>query len=340
MLDPQSLIRFDIENPDDSTLQGLDLVIGLSGHADAGLALRQVRHELLDSLNPRLVATFDVDQLVNYREHRPQISFLGDHFAAYQAPRIELYRLTDGLERDFLFLTGPEPDLQWERFAAAVLHLADALNVRLGASFAAVPMPVPHTRPLGVTVHGNRPDLIEGISTWKPTAEVPASVVQLIELKFIEAGRDAVGYSIHVPHYLAEAEYPQVAVAALEYLGAALELGLPTDRLREAGRRIEAQISEQVASTPEVQRMVATFEQRFDEHVPESGRRSLLLDALDELPDGEEIALAAEAFLNGLDAHDTHDASPAGNPPAAHPPVNNPPASNPSASSNPSATNQ
>lgn len=324
MLDPQSLIRFDVENPDDPTLQGLDMVIALAGHADAGLALRQVRHELLDALNPRLVATFDADQLVNYREHRPQVSFLGDHFAAYQAPRIELYRLTDGLERDFLFLTGPEPDLQWDRFTAAVLLLADALNVRLGASFSAVPMPVPHTRPLGVTVHGNRPDLIEGISTWKPTAEVPASVVQLIELRLIEAGRDAVGYSIHVPHYLAEAEYPQAAVAALEYLGAALELGLPTDSLRESGRRIEAQVSEQVASNPEINRMVAAFEQRFDEQLPDEGRRSLLLDALDELPDGEEIALAAEAFLSGLDPkHDPTVTPPAATPPSGTPPVTN-----------------
>ncbi|EMQ98028.1 proteasome assembly chaperone family protein [Paeniglutamicibacter gangotriensis] len=300
MIDPQSLIRFENFDIDAIELQGLDLLIGLRGHADAGHALAQVRTELLDSLNPRLIASFDADQLVNYRERRPQISFLGDHFAAYQGPSIELYLLTDGLDRDFLFLSGPEPDLAWDRFTRSVIALINAFNVQLTVSFDAVPMPVPHTRPLGITAHGNRKDLIEGISTWSPTAEIPASLTALLEVRLIESGRDAVGYSIHVPHYLSEAEYPQVAVGILEHIGAAMELGLPTDRLREAGRDIESQIAEQVAATPDVARMVENFEKRFDKHVPEIERRSLLVTVDAELPDGDEIALAAEEFLSGF----------------------------------------
>lgn len=300
MIDPQSLIRFENFDIDAIELQGLDLLIGLRGHADAGHALAQVRTELLDSLNPRLIASFDADQLVNYRERRPQISFLGDHFAAYQGPSIELYLLTDGLDRDFLFLSGPEPDLAWDRFSRSVIALINAFNVQLTVSFDAVPMPVPHTRPLGITAHGNRKDLIEGISTWSPTAEIPASLTALLEVRLIESGRDAVGYSIHVPHYLSEAEYPQVAVGILEHIGAAMELGLPTDRLREAGRDIESQIAEQVAATPDVARMVENFEKRFDKHVPEIERRSLLVTVDAELPDGDEIALAAEEFLSGF----------------------------------------
>lgn len=300
MIDPQSLIRFENFDIDAIELQGLDLLIGLRGHADAGHALAQVRTELLDSLNPRLIASFDADQLINYRERRPQISFLGDHFAAYQGPSIELYLLTDGLDRDFLFLSGPEPDLAWDRFTRSVIALINAFNVQLTVSFDAVPMPVPHTRPLGITAHGNRKDLIEGISTWSPTAEIPASLTALLEVRLIESGRDAVGYSIHVPHYLSEAEYPQVAVGILEHIGAAMELGLPTDRLREAGRDIESQIAEQVAATPDVARMVENFEKRFDKHVPEIERRSLLVTVDAELPDGDEIALAAEEFLSGF----------------------------------------
>jgi len=299
VLDPLSLLTLNERTIDAVRNQGLGLVVALTGHADAGQVVRQVAAELLDCLDSELLASFDADQLLDYRGRRPQISFLGDHFAAYQAPRLELYRLTDGLGQDFLLLTGPEPDLQWERFAAAVALLAQALNVRLAASFSAVPMPVPHTRPLGVTAHGNRSDLIDGISTWKPTAEIPAAAAHLLELRLIDAGRDAVGYSLHVPHYLAEAEYPQVAVAALEYLGAALGLGLPTDRLRESARRVEAEIAEQVAASPDVQRMLAGFEARFDARAPEDGPRSLLIDPGAELPGGEELAEAAEAFLAG-----------------------------------------
>ncbi|MCO1339239.1 hypothetical protein BJH93_10090 [Kocuria polaris] len=304
MLDPLSLIRLNDEVVDDASLQGRDLIIALDGHADAGHVLRQVRGTLLDELDARLVATFDADQLINYRERRPQITFLGDHFTAYQRPRIELYALTDGLGTPFLLLTGPEPDLQWDRFAAAVVRLSMALNVRLAASFNGVPMPVPHTRRLGVTVYGNRPDLAEGVTTWNPTAEVPASAAHLIELELAQRGRDVVGFTLHVPHYLGDAEYPQVAVAALEHLGAAMGLGLPTDRLREAGRNVGEQIESQVAGSPEIQRMVSKFEQRFDEHVPQQERRSLLLGADEQLPDGDDLGHAIEAYLSGRRAED------------------------------------
>ena len=90
-----------------------------------------------------------------------------------------------------------------------------------------------------------------------------------------------------------------MAVAALEYLGAAMGLGLPTDRLREAAGGSKAQIGEQVAGSPDVQRMVAGFEARFDARAPEDGPRSLLIDPGAELPGGEELAEAAEAFLAG-----------------------------------------
>lgn len=298
MLDPLSLVRLNEEVIDDARLQGLGMLVSLTGHADAGHVSQQVRRELLGNLESEVVAVFDVDQLVDYRERRPRVSLAGDHFAEYVAPAIELYRLTDGLGKDFLFLAGSEPDLQWERFVAAVVLLARGLNVRLVAGIGAAPLPVPHTRRIGVTVHGNRPDLGEGISTWNPSAEIPAAATHLLEMRLDEDGRDVVGYDLHIPHYLADSEYPQAAVAALEFLGAALNLGLPSDSLRESARKVEGQIAEQVAEAPDIQRMVSTFEQRFDAHAPDSERRSLLLPLDEDLPDGEDLASAAEAFLS------------------------------------------
>ncbi|WP_372697855.1 proteasome assembly chaperone family protein [Arthrobacter sp. JSM 101049] len=307
MLDPLSLVRLNEEVIDDERLQGLGMLVSLTGHADAGHVSQQIRRELLGNLDSEVVAVFDVDQLVNYRERRPRVSLAGDHFAEYVAPAIELYRLTDGLGKDFLFLTGSEPDLQWERFVAAVVLLARGLNIRLTAGIGAAPLPVPHTRRIGVTVHGNRPDLGEGISTWNPSAEIPAAATHLLEMRLDKDGRDVVGYDLHIPHYLADSEYPQAAVAALEFLGAALNLGLPTDSLRESARKVEGQIAEQVAETPDIQRMVSTFEQRFDAHVPEVERRSLLLPLDEDLPDGEDLASAAEAFLSSQAAKGSPD---------------------------------
>jgi len=113
----------------------------------------------------------------------------------------------------------------------------------------------------------------------------------------VEAGRNVAGYVIHVPHYLAEAEYPTAAVAGLEYLGAATSLMLPSDRLREAGREVSRQIAEQIDASEEVQQVVSRLESRYDEKAEGTVRRSLLADENDELPNADVLGAAVEAYL-------------------------------------------
>ena len=116
-----------------------------------------------------VVATFDADELLDYRARRPIIFFQGDHLTDYRPPRLSLDLARDEIGQQFLLLTGYEPDFQWERFTAAVLGLIDALEVSSTTWVNSIPMPVPHTRPIGVTVSGNRTDLIEAMSIWRPT---------------------------------------------------------------------------------------------------------------------------------------------------------------------------
>ena len=297
LLDPQSLYIRDDALFSSTELRGLNLVMGFTGFADAGHVVRQITAELLDTLDAEMIAEFDADQLIDYRSRRPQVSFVEDHLQDYQAPSLALYRLVDGLGSPFLLLAGFEPDLQWERFARAVVGLVEELDVNLVTWIHSIPMPVPHTRPVGVTVHGNRPELIEGISVWKPTVEVPAAVGHILELRLTEAGRNIAGYVIHVPHYLAEAEYPTAAVAGLEYLGAATSLMLPTDRLREAGREVGRQIAEQIEASEEVQQVVSRLETRYDEKAEGTVRRSLLADENDQIPNADALGAAVEAYL-------------------------------------------
>lgn len=299
MLDPQSLYNVSRPFSDDPSLRGLPLIAGFTGFVDAGQVVAQVRDEVLASLDHELLAVFDTDQLIDYRSRRPRITFEQDHLRDYQPPILELRVLRDGLGERFLLLSGMEPDLQWERFCAAVGQLVSMLDVPLVAWVHSLPMPVPHTRPLGVTVHGNRGDLIEGMgSTWRPTAELQASIGHLLEVRLMETGHDVVGYVVHVPHYLAEAEYPPAAVTALEYLGASIGRVLPTDRLRAAGRDVERQIARQVDNSAEVQGVVSSLEKRYDEHA-EGSRRSLLVKQNMELASAEELGAAVEAYLAG-----------------------------------------
>ena len=46
--------------------------------------------------------------------------------------------------------------MQWERFVAAVRRWSSGSSVRLTVGLNAIPMAVPHTRPIGVTAHATR----------------------------------------------------------------------------------------------------------------------------------------------------------------------------------------
>lgn len=304
MLDPRTLYNADDQIIGDPALRGLPLLISLTGFVDAGHVVEQVSAELLEVLEHDVIAEFDADQLMDYRSRRPKITFIEDHLTDYRPHTLQVHRLQDGLGEPFLLLTGMEPDFQWERFVSAVIGLVEELDVPLISWVHSIPMPVPHTRPIGVTLHGNRPDLIGGMSAWRPTVEVRASIGHVLELRLIEAGHDVVGHVIHVPHYLSEAEYPPAAVAGLEYLGATARLVLPTDRLREAGRDVERQIAKQVGESADVQSVVTSLEKRYDEYAEGAERRSLLVKENSELASADELGAAVEAYLASSQAEE------------------------------------
>lgn len=276
---------------------GLHLVAGVTGFADAGAAVTQLSDYLLETLSHEIVAEFDVDALLDYRARRPTIYFDQDHLSDYRPLKLNLYLAKDEIGQPFLLLTGFEPDFQWERFSAAVLSLIDAYKVKTTTWVHAIPMPVPHTRQIGVTVSGNRTELTDAMSVWKPHTQVPANALHLVEYRLQQLGHPTVGFVLLIPHYLADTEFPLAAVKALESVSAATGLIFPTDSLREDGREFVSRIDDQVESNTELAKLVGTLEERHDNYMLDNPLRSPLTDEDGELPSADDIAAELENFL-------------------------------------------
>jgi hypothetical protein len=295
MQDPAALYEF---APDADTVpEGLNLVAGLTGFADSGSAVTQFTDYLLETLDHQVVATFDTDELLDYRARRPLVHFDQDHLSDYTPSTLALYLATDEIGQQFLLLTGFEPDFQWERFSAAVLQLIDRFKVRSTTWVHAIPMPVPHTRPIGVTVSGNRTELIDSMSIWKPNTQVPANVLHLIEYRLSALGHPIAGFVLLIPHYLADTEHPDAAIKALEVISVATGLIFPSDSLREEGREFLAKIDAQVETNQELARLVGALEERHDAYMQGNPLRSPLTDEDGALPSADEIAAELENFL-------------------------------------------
>ncbi|WP_433495650.1 proteasome assembly chaperone family protein [Micromonospora sp. CA-248089] len=294
MLDPHELYELTDELPE---LGQPVLIQALTGFVDAGNATRLAREQLLTSLDARVIARFDVDQMFDYRSRRPVMTFVEDHWESYDAPALELHLLRDDDETPFLLLTGPEPDLQWERFVAAVAGLSARLDVRLTVGLNSIPMAVPHTRPSGVTAHATRKDLIAGHEPWLQKVQVPASVGHLLEYRLGEQGRDALGFAAHVPHYVAQAEYPAAAEALLSAVSRSTGLLLPVEALRTAAESVRVEIDRQVTQTEEAATLVQALEEQYDTFARGRGEKSLLAGETGPLPTADELGAELERFL-------------------------------------------
>lgn len=295
MRDPSGLYDLSVEVS--MIPRGLHLVAGLTGFADAGGAVSRLSDYLLSELEAQEVVAFDTDALLDYRARRPIMFFDQDHLVDYKPAKLSVYLVKDELGQPFLFLTGFEPDFQWERFTAAIIQLVEKYEVRDTTWVHAIPMPTPHTRPIGVTVSGNRHDLIESMSIWRPQTQVPTNALHLLEYRLQEKGHPTTGFVLLVPHYLSETDYPQATITALESISAATGLLFPTDRLREENREFLAKVDDQVQGNAELQRLVKALEERHDSYMQDNPLPSPLVDASGEIPTADSIAAELERFL-------------------------------------------
>ncbi len=307
MTEPVRYVHIVDDVPELETLaQGPVLVHCLDGFLDAGNAAALATRHLLGQSSGRVVASFDIDAFYDYRARRPPMTFSENHYEGYESPRLVVRLNHDSLGTPYLLLSGPEPDTHWEAFALAVRAVVEQFGVRLTVSMGAVPMAVPHTRPVMLTNHATVPELLVAENVWKGDIRVPASAQALLELRLGDWGHPAMGFVAHIPHYVAQFDYPSASATLLESVEIATGLQWELGDLEAAGAAKMAEIATQIADSAEVRDVVIGLEQQYDAfHRPtaEDGEALSLAEERD-LPTGEELGAELERFLAGLDRRD------------------------------------
>ena len=180
-------------------------------------------------------------------------------------------------------------------------EVVERLGVTRVVSMGSVPMAVPHTRPIAVTHHANDPDLITGTNPWQGELRVPSSAQALLEIRLGEWGVDALGFVAHIPHYLAQLDYPRASVMLLEHVERAGFLTLDLTDLRAAADEREGEIARYLSANEEVGDVVASLERQYDSFAQAEEAGSSLLADDQPIPTGEEIGQQFEQFLAGLE---------------------------------------
>ncbi|MFC7373874.1 proteasome assembly chaperone family protein [Brachybacterium sp. GCM10030267] len=311
MRDPRDLYRFESADVLAAVPRtGLTLVHALPGLVDAGNACKIASTYLRDELRHLRLVSFDMDELLDYRGSRPQAVFDGTSYTSVDVPDLTLSLMYDEADRPFLFLDGPEPDLQWRRLAEALIDLVEFFEVERVVGMQAVPMAVPHTRPIGLFAHANDPSLLgrpqaqgtpaPGTSMGDEDGEsseivVPAAFGALLENRLGSADHPAMGYAAQIPHYLTRTDFPAGALALLRRVSGAAGLDLPLVHLGDLTDAATVALQETLAQNSEVRQIVTALEEQYDS-TGEDGDSTPIGTTMD-LPTAEEIGEHFERFL-------------------------------------------
>jgi len=254
------------------------------------------RH-VLDSTRHERVWTFDNDELLDYRARRPTFTFERTHLTEYRPPELVLRLVTDELGSQFLLLSGYEPDYRWEAAAEAVVSAIEQFQVSSTSWVHAIPMPVPHTRAQAMTMSGNRADLIDAYSIWRPTTEVPGTFVHLVEFMLCQLGAPVAGSVLLVPHYLADSEYPVATLGVLDAITTMTGITFHSEELRERGREFLSEVADQVSQNDELAELVKNLEARHDNYMSENAPPSPFVDDEGKVLSADSIGAELERFL-------------------------------------------
>lgn len=277
---------------------GLPLVLLLTGYRDAGSTVSQVTESILSMGGGQIVAEFDPDPMFDYRARRPTIFIDDARVQRVTGPSLDLRLVEDSMGVPFLLLSGFEPDFRWGAFIDDVLALIDHFAVSTTTWVHAIPMPVPHTRPIRLSVTGNRADLIERLPVWNARTEAPAHVLHLLEHELTTAGDPVLDLVPLVPHYLADGIMPASALVAIDAIATSTGLLLPTEHLRDEDRTFSADVDRQVAQNEEAQRLIQALEVQHDDYLRDTPEDNPLTNVDGVIPSADEIAAELERFLS------------------------------------------
>jgi hypothetical protein len=256
------------------------LIAAFDGWVDAGSAATTALAILADDATS--VATFDADQLFDYRARRPPLEIVDGRLTELTWPSLALRR-TRLDERDLLVLVGPEPDYRWQAFTADVIALARRLGVVEWISLGAIPAAVPHTRQVPIIGTEASPGLLRGEVEAGPagTLRVPSALVSALEIEASAAGIPALGYFAQVPHYVS-GPYATAALELLRALGNHLGSVIPARELEEEARELRSRLDTAAGLDETTRSYVERLEGMYDEQ---------------RLPSGDDLISDIERFL-------------------------------------------
>ena len=268
------------------------MVCAFKGWNDAGEAASAALSYIRGSFDARDVGDIDPEEFYDFTAVRPTVKLVEGSTREIEWPENTFsVAPVPGAEGDLVMLQGVEPSLRWRRFTQDVVTAAHDLGVRMVITLGALLADVPHSRPVSVTGITTDEALVKRLGFEPPNYEGPTGIVGLLQHACADAGLPAVSLWASVPHYVAAAPNPKVALALVRAFEGTAGLAVDGGELESAAEDYERQVTAAVASDPEVKAFVERLETALDEDAAENPPDE------GQLPSADTIASDFQRFL-------------------------------------------
>jgi proteasome assembly chaperone (PAC2) family protein len=266
------------------------MVCAFKGWNDAGEAASAAVDFIQQHFDCATVAEIDPEEFYDFTAVRPTVKMVEGDARAIEWPQNTIASAkVPGAEGDLLMLQGVEPSLRWRRFSENVVATAQELGARMVLTLGALLADVPHSRPVSITGIAHDQSLVNRLGFERTSYEGPTGIVGVLHHACSVAGLPSASLWASVPHYVAAAPNPKVALALVRAFEGAAGVAVDAGELEEAAEDYERQVSAAVASDPEVKAFVERLETAMDE--VESGTSE------EDIPSADTIARDFQRFL-------------------------------------------
>jgi proteasome assembly chaperone (PAC2) family protein len=267
------------------------MVAAFGGWNDAGDAASAAVEFIRARFGPAEVAQIDLEEYLDFTETRPTARLVDSRTREIDWPSTTVSAAEiRGADNDLVIVQGPEPALRWRAYCETILDIARELDVERMITLGSLLADVPHSRPVHITGIGSDDALIDRLGFAPTSYEGPTGITGVLNYQAGQAGLPSVSLWASVPHYVAAAPNPKVALALVRAFEGAAGVAVDATELESAAEDYERQVNAAVASDPEVKAFVERLESAMDEVSDE-------LDPDVDLPSADMIARDFQKFL-------------------------------------------
>ncbi len=239
------------------------VVVAFEGWNDAADAATAVIEHLAETYPTELIFQLDSDDYYDYQIVRPRVVETDSgRELVWPSASVRVAHLP---ERDLLLVSGPEPNLHWQRFCETMLSAFGSLEPEMVITLGAMLTDTPHSRPLPVTGNTSDTGLARSLGLEPSGYEGPAGITSVLGDFCRQAGLREVSLWASVPHYVAAPPNPKATLALLTRLEDLLDVALRLDELPELARAWQRGVDELAAEDSEISDYIESLEAQQDE---------------------------------------------------------------------------